>query len=64
MLRDAFASGTDDGLKQFIDSFEELRKRFVEGSNVFTLKTVRNIEHGVLELSESLDEIKDFGRHM
>jgi hypothetical protein len=54
-------NSSDDIISQYIGAFQQLKERFGLRSGLATLKVLHNVTQGVLQFSETLDDLKDMG---
>jgi hypothetical protein len=51
----------DGIISQYTSAFQQLKECFAMRSGLATLKVLRNVKQGVVQLSETLDNLKDMG---
>jgi len=53
---------SDDVISQYSSAFQQLKERFMLRSGLTTLKVLRNVRLGVVQLSDMLEDMKDMGK--
>jgi hypothetical protein len=54
---------SDDIITQYTNAFAQLKERFEARSRLATLKVLRDISQGVVQLSNILDDLRDMGKY-
>jgi len=55
-------NSSDNIISQYTGAFQQLKERFGTRSSISTLKVLRNVTQGVVQLSSTLDNLKDMGK--
>jgi hypothetical protein len=55
-------NSSDNIISQYTGAFRQLKERFGTRSSISTLKVLRNVTQGVVQLSSTLDDLKDMGK--
>jgi hypothetical protein len=53
----------DDIIAQYTNAFAQLKERFEARSRLATLKVLRDVSQGVVQLSNILDDLRDMGKY-
>jgi len=54
-------TSSDDVISEYTGAFQQLKERFLLRSSVATLKVCREVRQGVVQLSDTVEYIKDMG---
>jgi len=55
-------TSSDDVISEYTSAFQQLKERFLLRSSVATLKVCREVRQGVVQLSDTVEYIKDMGK--
>jgi hypothetical protein len=55
-------NSSDGIISQYTSAFQQLKERFAMRSGLVTLKVLRNVKQGVVQLSSTLVDLKDMGK--
>ena len=56
-------NSSDNIIAQYVIAFQQLKERFDARSRLSTLKVLREVSQGVVQLSDILDDMRDMGEH-
>jgi hypothetical protein len=56
-------NSSDGIIAQYAGAFQQLRERFDARSRLSTLRVLRDVSQGVVQLSDILDDMLDMGEH-